>query len=166
MAEDQQPRRGDRLESLDKEIRSWALLTKKQLLGKLTDMGLDDRTALARGVSRIRFKRTRAGNSIVEKEKPLMKSVAFSLRRRDGEIERISFRFVRHGIFLEHGVGKGRPAGSSPAREHKAPWLSLVLPDAIEELADRLAEEYADIAIDELRFRIPGILEVQTKRNG
>lgn len=94
-------------------------------------------------------------------EVSLRKSLRSGTRRSQGEIERVYFRFARHGIFLEHGVGRGRPVGSAKAERLKRPWLSVVLPDEIDALADTLSEEYADVAANELRFLIPGIIDTR-----
>lgn len=131
-------RLGDRLEAMDREVKMWAALTRKALLFRLASMGLQERASL---------------------EGPgLYKSLKSNLRKKDGDIEKVSFAFARHGIFIEQGVGKGRPRGSSSANQAKQPWLVPELPDAVEKLADLLQEEYADIAAAEVRILIPGII--------
>lgn len=138
-----EPRISDRLESLDREVNAWRKLTVRQLVRRLGNLGLKERARLA-------------------DEKTLKKSVGSSIRRKDLEIERVAFSFARHGIFLEHGVGKGRPVGSTQANRARKPWLSIILPGAVDNLAKILAEEYADIAVEELRFLIPGVVDVKT----
>ena len=138
----EQIRLADRLEGLDKEIRAWSRVTRKDLLFRLAALNLEERVRLSDEVS-------------------LKKSLRAKIKKKSGEIERVAFSFARHGIFLEHGVGKGRPVGSAQANRYKKPWLSIVLPDAIENLADILEEEYADIIAAELKFVIPGIIDTK-----
>jgi len=88
---------------------------------------------------------------------------AYRLRKKEGELENVAFSFARHGIFLEHGVGRGRKKGSASASKHKQPWLEPLLPSRIEALASILAEKYADIAAEELRIIIPGVFESKVK---
>lgn len=148
----------DRLEALDNEIKGWALDTRGQLRMKLRTLGVANKIKLAKTVTRIKI-----SNKRVEKSEFLFGSVRYSLRKKNQEIEAIAFRFARHGIFLEHGVGKGRPVGSGKAEKAKKPWLSPVLKPAMEGLADRIAEKYADIAADEVKINIPGILTTNVK---
>lgn len=147
-------RLADRLEAMDRETLAWAKLTRRKLLDRLLQLGVEDKIKLSRTVSR--FRRTKSGKTA--KDPFLTKSVSKYLRKRNGEIESVGFSFVRHGIFLEHGVGKGRPVGSSRANKHAKKWLSYVLPEAVEGLADMLEGEYADIAAAELKFIIPGVI--------
>lgn len=148
----------DRLEDLDNEVKGWALDTKGQLRLKLRTLGVSNKIKLAKTVTRIKIRK----NKFVKSDF-LFGSVGYALRKKDQEIEAIAFRFARHGIFLEHGVGKNRPVGSGKAENAKKPWLSPVLTPAVEALADRIAEKYADIAADEVRINIPGILTTNVK---
>jgi hypothetical protein len=121
----------ERLESMDREIDAWRKMTVQKLQRRLAGLGLKERATL-------------------------IKSVKGSLRRRNLEIEKVAFSFARHGIFLEYGVGRGRPVKSPQAEAAKKPWLADTLPGQIDELAKILAEEYADITANELRGIIPG----------
>lgn len=136
-------RLGDRLEAVDKEIDAWAKATRQHLLRRLATLGLKDRAKL------------------ISKNESLYKSVRSRLKKRDGEIESVAFIFARHGIFLERGVGKGRPVNSTQANQQKKAWLSAVLPDEIENLADLLEQEYADLAIENVVINIPGIISTK-----
>ena len=62
------PRLGDRLEELDKEIRAWARLTRKQLLFRLASLNLKERVRLSGEVA-------------------LRKSLRSYVRKKGGEIE-------------------------------------------------------------------------------
>lgn len=138
----QQPiRLGDRLQQLDKEARAWTKVTRKKLLMRLASLNLQERVRLDGEVS-------------------LRKSLRTSVRKSQGELESVGFSFARHGIFLEHGVGRGRPKGSAAARRYAKPWLSVVLPDAVDELAEMLSDEYGDIVQQEMRLLIPGVVDI------
>ena len=143
MEEQKQQRLGDRLEQMDQEIKAWGKLTRKALLFRLNSLGLQDRVKL---VGQLK----------------LRKSLRSKARKKNGEIERIAFSLAKHGIFLEHGVGKGRPVGSAKAQKFAKPWLKPVLDPAIENLANLLEQEFADIAADQIRLLIPGIIDVKT----
>lgn len=141
----------DRLQSLDKEARAWLRLTEQRLKRRLLSLSLGEKVALA-----IEIKR-RANDP----EGKLVNSVKGTARKRQGELEYLAFSFARKGIFLEHGVGKHRPKGSPFVRPK--PWLQPTLEPAIEQLADILEQEYADIAAGELRLLIPGIIDIRIK---
>ena len=132
------PRLGDRLEQLENEVKNFGQLTKKELLTKLASLGLHQRAKLYR-------------------------SVRSKLKIKQGDLEGVSWSFLQHGIFYEHGVGKHRPKGSTAASRAARPWLKPVLNDAVEQLADLLAEEYADIAAAEVVIRIPGVIDTTIK---
>jgi len=149
MASNQQNiRLGDQLESLEKEIRGWARITKKQLAYKLPGLNLKQRIQIAKEL---------------DKDLPLKASLGYSVRKKQGDLESVAFTFVRHGIFFEHGVGRGRLKGSSAAKKAANPWLSEVLPDATDELANILEEKYSDLIQSELRLLIPGVIDVNLK---
>jgi len=138
----------DRIEAENKVIRDWARLTTQQLKRQLMGMGIHSRVKLERG----------------RVDDPLLDSVGYALKRRDGQIYAIPLKFIRHGIFLEHGVGKGRPAGSLAAQRYKKPWLSVVLPSRIDALAEILAENAATEIANEIRFLIPGIIDTKIRK--
>ncbi len=138
----QEQRLGDRIEQMGKEVRAWSVITKKQLLFRIAQLGLQDRVRLRNEIA-------------------LRKSVKNRIRTKGGELDYIAFSFARHGIFLEHGVGKDRKVGSSRANQSKKQWIEPTLPAAIEDLADLLEKEYADIAAGELIINIPGIYQTK-----
>lgn len=141
------PTRLERQEQLIKTTRTWARQTRKELLFELASQGLAE-----------------SHREIGEDSTPpLSKSIRYGIKRSYGELDSVSFRFVRHGIFVEHGVGKGRPKGSSKALASAQPWLQPVLEPEVSNLADILSEEYADLVVDEIRFLIPGVLDVRAK---
>lgn len=138
-------------EKLAQESKAWLIATKKQLLFQLASLNLGQKAKI---ISDIKEKKA---------DKPLKKGVSYKLKKFRGQIDSLGFSFVRHGIFLERGVGKNRPVNSAAAKAAAKPWLAPVLRPAVEELADNLAEFYADEVADELRFFIPGIIDERIK---
>lgn len=145
MASNQDIRLGDRLEKLDKEIRAWARVTRKDLLFRLASLNLEERIRL-------------------DGEVRLKDSIKYKVKKKNGDIESVAFSFARHGIFLERGVGRGRPKNSPQAKKAAKPWIKPVLPDSIEKLADIIAEDYADIAALNIRIVVPGIINTTIRK--
>jgi hypothetical protein len=141
-------------ELLNESAKEWAKLnaTKmRRLVGSLT---LRNKIAVYKAVR----------NAIKNKEyKPLEPSIGSAIKKDAGQVNRINFKFAKQGIWLEHGVGKGRGRGSSGARPK--PWIAPILDGALDELAAILSEKYADIAAGEIKFLIPGIIDRRIKIN-
>lgn len=135
-----------------KAAREWGKQTAKALRGQIASLGLREKVLLAKEITRIRI----AKGGKVLKEPPLERSVGSRVRQQAGLPYRVDFPFVRHGIFLEHGVGKNRGKGSG--KERPRPWLKPILEPAIEELAEALAEAGADAVLAQIKFVIPGII--------
>ena len=148
----------DRLDQMDQAINVWRKVGYKKLLQSLLSLGVEDKIKLTKQVQRIKFKKSAGGNTRVEKDQFLSKSLGSHIRKKQGDIEAVAYSFARTGIFIQHGVGKGRPKGSAKARSAAKPWITNVLPAHIEDLAELLTNEYADIAAAELHFNIPGIM--------
>jgi len=125
-------------DELDQEVRDWRRVTRKQLIMKIKSLNLRQKV--------------RVGS-----DPALVKTIKTAMRKRDGNIESVSFSFARKGIFLEHGVGRSRPRGSASAKKHAKPWIKPTLDDAQDELNDIIAEKYADIVEAEIVIRVPGI---------
>lgn len=144
----------EQYEKLNQAAKEWAKLnaTKmRQLVGSLT---LRDKIAVYKAVR----------NAIKNKEyKPLSTSIGGGIRKEAGAVNRINFKFSKHGIYLEHGVGKGRRRGSATA--NPKPWIAPILDGALDELAGILSGEFADIAAGEIKFFIPGIIDRRIKIN-
>jgi len=134
-------RLGDQLEDLIQTARAWGRDARKDLRFRLARLTLQEKTDLSR-------------------------SIRISVKTKQLELERISFKFLRHGIFLERGVGRGRPVGSAKARKYAKPWIEPTLAKAVPELAEMLADEYGDIAAGTLRFLVPGIADFKIETQG
>ena len=147
-----------RQEELNKELRAFAAKTRNRLrkairlnmASTVAKMSLSERHQYMRNQENSR--KARAGGKV----QPLEKSIRYGIRKERDRISAVWFTFARHGIFYEHGVGRGRPIGSKDAKPN--PWLSTVIPIAIQELSGTLAEEYADLAVEEIKIVIPGVI--------
>jgi hypothetical protein len=146
----------ERSEKLNADVKNWGSQTHTMLAQKLLGMGFRDRIAVAR----IKKMAKKAGET-QPTEPPLIPNIKTKYKDRSGEIYSIRFSFPRHGIFVEHGVGRGRPITSS--RRRPRPWLSVVIPNQVDRLADIIAADYADLAVRDIRFLIPGIFDVTTQ---
>jgi hypothetical protein len=123
----------------EKAVRMWAAQTVKELKFELARMGLKGAVAAVR-------------------EDRLLCSLRSGTRKRAGRLESAWITFNRHGIFLQRGVGKNRPAKSRAADLAAKPWITNVLPKSVEKLADMVAEHYADELAGNLRILIPGVI--------
>ena len=135
------------LEQANADAIEWGKLTRKKLAAAVASLTLRDRRALQKSA----WHKTHD-----EEYKALQKSIGVNFKREFGQIYRINFLFQRHGIFLEHGVGRGRLVRSAKAKPK--PFLAPILNPAVEELADIISSRYADIISGEIKLSIPGII--------
>lgn len=84
----------------------------------------------------------------IESPRQFRLRVNYRTARQTGEIDKIGFRLMRHGIFVEKGVGRGRAIGSG--REKPKPWFNPTVSAHIETLADTVALH----TLDELSAKI------------
>ncbi len=144
-------------DQLNKDVSQWAKYQSQRMARLVGSLTLKDKIAVYKAIR----------NAIKNGQyKPLKPSIGSAVKKEFGQVNRINFRFAKQGIYLEHGVGKGRPVRSSSARPK--PWLAPVLDPAIDQLADLIAENYLDIAAGEIKFFIPGILSrnIKIQNNG
>jgi len=155
---------GDEIQSLqsalDQDVKKFTKGVEVALRSELDTQGISSRRKRKeRTVTRVAFL-----NGQIVKQEILAESLRGRVRRADGSIERVAWSFVRHGIFIEHGVGKHRAVGSAAAERAKQPWLSKIIPTAVDQLADILEERYADLAVANLKITIPGVLETRVRK--
>lgn len=142
---------------LNESVAGWAKVQSRSMRRLVAQMSLKDKHAL----------RKRAWAKANEADyKSLEKSLGFGLKKDAGQVSRVNFRMVRHGVFYERGVGKGRKAGASNTRPH--PFIKPTLDPAIDQLAEIIASEYADLAVGEIKFVVPGIISrrIKIQNNG
>lgn len=97
-------------------------------------------------------------------EKKLEDSIVGKTRKAYGAVDRITYSFERHGVFVHKGVGRGYEIQSGMVRRiarskttevrHPAEWFNPVLDQALPELADKLAEINADAIVNATRMMI------------
>jgi hypothetical protein len=138
-------RQDQRFDAFNNEVKRWAAATKQQLLFAVASLNLAERAQL-------------------DGEIKLIKSIGAKAYKRGGLVERIAIQFERKGIFVERGVGRGRPVGSAKANALQRPWLGPTLESAVPALADSIIEEYADLIAASLRVSIPGIVNIEVKK--
>lgn len=144
-------------DQLNKDVSAWAKYQSQKMQRLVGSLTLKDKVAVYKAIR----------NAIKNANyKPLKPSIGSAIKKEFGQVNRINFRFAKQGIYLEHGVGKGRRVRSSKA--NPKPWLEPVLNPAIDELANLIAENYLDIAAGEIKFFIPGILDrrIKIQNNG
>jgi len=82
--------------------------------------------------------------------------------RQYGEINRISFRFPKHGVFFAKGVGRGyksekgivRKVSPGPIRRQPKDWFNSTLDQRIPILAEKLANTMANAAVNATNVKI------------
>jgi len=137
---------GEKLDLLDAELTILGNKASANLKFRLLALQLDKRIEL---VNKIKSK-----HSVADKVKS-------RIVKKNDNLSALAFSFPEHGIYLEHGVNKYRKKNSPEAEKGKQPWLSDVLPGTIEDLADILERDFADIAAGELRIMIPGVIDTK-----
>lgn len=100
----------------------------------------------------------RSANQI---EYKLAASIKHKTREQYGEIYSISFSFEHHGVFVHKGVGRKYPIeGPEPVKNpsgktrHSVEWFNPVLDRYVPELADKIAEINAYLAVNATHMRI------------
>lgn len=145
----------ERLGQLHAALNTWGKRHVGLIRQELIALGLDQRRTRLRGSSRLRRVTASSGKTFLAKDQYLVESLKYSIKRRGLVVDRVSISWARHGIFIDVGVGKNRRKGSG--KESPQPWIASSMKNAVQELGDLLASEYADIAAGELRINIPGI---------
>lgn len=141
-------------EQLNKDVSGWAKYQAQRMQRLVGSLTLKDKYAIYKAA------RAKAKNPDY---KQLEKSIGAAIKKDFGNVSRVNFKFQKQGIWLEHGVGRGRPVRSAAARPK--PWLKPILDPALDVLADLIAENYADIAAGEIKFFIPGIIDRRIQIN-
>lgn len=134
-------------EKLNEDVAGWAKYQAQRLRRQVGSLTLKDKHAIRKALW---HKKKDA------EYKSLEKTIGSGNKKDFGRVTRVNFRFARQGVYLEHGTGRGRKVRSAAATPK--PWLKPILDPAIDELADLIAANYADIAAGEIKFFAPGIL--------
>ena len=91
----------------------------------------------------------------------LRDKVSIGFKKIYGDVVRIKWPFARHGIFQEHGVGKGRKKGSG--KEKPMPWIVKTLDAQVPMLADALQREDIKTLGLVINIKINGLFEISLK---
>jgi hypothetical protein len=93
-----------------------------------------------------------------QREGKLAQSIETKIKKEFGAIDRLTYNFERHGVFVHKGVGRGYVASGSFVRriasgDQKKPrvaveWFNPILDKHVPELANRLADIDANIAVN------------------
>lgn len=118
-----------------------------------------DAVAAAWGHDAVNAMRTQLSKYGAVDTMKLARYLRYKLEYKGGELERISFRLKRYGIFLEKGVGRGykisdvRAAGSALKKRKAKPWFSNAIEPRLGDLADKVTKLKADAAINAIGIK-------------
>lgn len=124
-------------------IANWGRQTKNQFLYNIQKLPFKERNEARKAVGELR------------------KGTTLKLVRAHGDITRVAWKFPRHGIFQEHGVGRGRGIGSNKKKPMR--WLVPTLDAMTPLLADQLQDEslkQLGLVID---IRVNGLFDLTLK---
>lgn len=141
-----------RFDQANEDVASWAKVVRKRLAQRVGALTLKDRRALQKAT----WNRSKDPDY-----KKLINSIGASTKKVDGVVSRVNFTFSRQGIYLERGAGRRRTLGTGAK-----PWIAPIVDSAIDQLADLLATQYADIITGEIKFTVPGIISRRVKLTG
>ena len=93
------------------------------------------------------------------REGKLANSIKTKFREVHDVITSVNFSFERHGVFVHKGVGRGYPISggfvlSSANPRQPNDWFNKEIEESLPELADKLAEINADVALNATRIMI------------
>jgi hypothetical protein len=141
-----------KIDALNAEVASWAKTLRKKLAMRVGTLTLKDRRALQKS----------AWNKAKDPDyKKLINSVGASTKKNEFLVNRINIKLVRHGIFMERGAGRFRTLGTGAK-----PWIVPIMDPALSQLADLLADRYADLIAGEIKFTVPGIISRRIRLGG
>lgn len=78
-------------------------------------------------------------------------SLKYRLKYMYGDVDSISYKFNRYLIYVHKGVGRGR--GINSGKTKPKPWLNPVLDEELPNLADRIAEIKAEVALKQIQIK-------------
>ena len=123
------PKTTEEVNSFNDRLKSWGLMVKADL--------------------------SYSAKSMIKSDKRLSRSIKNTFYYDSGEIYRLGFSFLREGIFLHKGVGRGynmqgdevvKTSKTAGFNRHPKPWFNPVLQSNIAELED-IIHDYAEKAI-------------------
>jgi len=164
----------EELSQYNNMIKRWSAMVRRKLYGSVLRFRKGKPGAITRGLN--------SANSRTEYK--LKDNLSYKPGYSYGQIESVSYRFERHGVFVHKGVGRGyimsggvvvrgykpskeakayakaknRAIGntilSGPVRRQPADWFNPIMDQNVPELADKVAQMNADAIVNALRLRI------------
>lgn len=120
---------------LNKEISQWAKGQKKDLDSQFDKLDIQHRE----------------GSPSPQAARELLRHY---LGQKFGMVSKITFKFPRHMVFVQKGVGKGTPAAQAGTGKRKPKdWFNGPIDEGVERLADIVAEGQADMIINSIRIK-------------
>lgn len=97
----------------------------------------------------------KSGPKAGKEEGRLVNNLSMQYKKDVGdEIDTVSLKLLRHGIFREYGVGNGTPKGKvGMTRRTKSPWISEPLEQKEGELVEIAAEHGAEMVLRAFRIK-------------
>jgi hypothetical protein len=134
------PTKSDEIQAvnnLNKVVRSWGKDSSNTLISSLNSRNIQNTGAL-------------------------ISSIKDKVGMRDKVAERVGFKLLRYGVFVEKGVGRGQKISSIKAngetiakagqKRYPRPWFNPVLDAKVPQLADKLADLMYDVKVKALRI--------------
>ncbi len=87
----------------------------------------------------------------------LRKTLKYALKKSDGTIGSISFKFPRYGVFVQKGVGKGvsiEQAGTAATKRVPKDWFNDPIGKQLQSLSDKIQPYYSDAIVNAARVLI------------
>ena len=137
--------RAELKEKLNESVRNWGQMTKTQYLFFIHQLPFAER----------RMWKKRDPKDILRGSR----TVKAGFKLYYGDIVRVRWNFSRHGIFQEHGVGRGRKRGSG--KEKPMPWIEKTLNQQVPLLADSLTEDIKRVLGTTIKIKVNGIFEME-----
>lgn len=123
---------GIQIEGFNAAVRDWTKGSRRALVSEMLRLGIRDTGSLR-------------------------KTLRYRLRKLDGTVSAISFKFPRYGVFVQKGVGKGVPIGrvGDPAIKRKPKdWFNEPIGKRLEELSEKIQPFYSDAVVNAARVLI------------
>jgi hypothetical protein len=110
----------------------------------------DNQSGLVRETDALGIKR----HAYSKSPKALRNSITRTIRKRDGMITRIGYRFNKSGVWSHKGVGRGTPIDrvGQTAREPKR-WFDNVLERNLPDLQEIVARNDASYVLNNIRLK-------------
>jgi hypothetical protein len=136
--------------SYNAAVRKWG----RQLRGMVKKTA----TAFTKGKMQQRGEQThvyKSGPKAGKEEGRLVNNLSMQYKKDVGdEIDTVSLKLLRHGIFREYGVGNGTPKSKvGMTRRTKSPWVSEPLEQKEGELVKIAAEHGAEMVVRAFRVK-------------